>query len=139
MNPIVRSNVLAYRPGDKRGLARLARQTATIKTAIPPVGALEDSKFDRDNTIHFSGWALLKYLPSDPVTVELIDNGRVLSKAGTTVLRPDVNRAQDPGKRMHGYSLSIPWKGGSHHFCLRALSARHPGASAQLGCVTWRD
>lgn len=137
MNSVVRSSVLAYRAGDRRGLVRLARGTATIKPQIGPIGAVDDSSY-AGGDITFTGWALLRYFKADPVSVELTDNGKVVRSGGTPILRADVNRAQDPGARTHGYELSVPWTGGRHDFCVRARSTLRPAATAQLGCVTWR-
>jgi hypothetical protein len=138
MNPMVRRNVLNYRRGDKRGLRKLARGTTSVKAAIPPLGKLNSSTFRPDGTIDFRGWALLKYFRSSAVTIQLTDNGHVVETAGTPILRSDVNRSYDPGHRKHGYDLSVPWTGGTHEYCVRARSAAHPSATAQLGCVTWR-
>jgi len=137
MNPTVRPSVRGYRTGDKAGLAKLARATATIRADIPPVGKLDGSSFTSDGNIEFTGWALLKFAASDPVRVSLTDNGQEVLSGGTPVVRSDVNAALDPGARAHGYDFSVPWPGGHHEYCVRASSATHPAASTQLGCVTW--
>jgi len=136
MNPTVRPSVLSYRTGDRAGLTRLARATATIRADIPPIGKLDDSSFT-DGNIEFTGWALLKFAAADPVRIVLTDNGQNVLTVGTPIVRSDVNASNDPGSRAHGYDFSVPWPGGHHQYCVRATSATHPAASAQLGCVTW--
>ena len=137
MNPTVRRGLVTYRSGDRSGLQRLARQTSSIRLDIPPMGKLDKSTFQKDGTIDFTGWALLKFAKGSAVQIELTDNGQVVQNVGTTVLRPDVNAAQDPGTRRHGYDIDIPWPGGHHEYCVRATAVGHPEATAQLGCVTW--
>jgi hypothetical protein len=138
MNASVRRGVVHYRAGDRRGLATLARNTAWVKTQIPPDGHLDGSTWHDDGTIHFTGWALLRYYRTSPVTIVLTDNGTAIQSGGTPVLRPDVNRAKDPGSRPHGFDLSVPWPGGTHEYCVTARSTDRPSASVRLGCVTWR-
>ena len=137
MNPTVRPSVLKYRTGDKAGLAKLARATASIRADIPPVGKLDKSSFTSDGNIEFAGWALLKFAAADPVNIALTDNGRPVLSVGTPIVRSDVNATLDPGSRAHGYDFTVPWPGGHHEYCVRAISAAHPAASSQLGCVTW--
>lgn len=137
MNPTVRPSVLTYRTGDKAGLAKLARATATIRADIPPIGKLDDSSFTNDGNIEFTGWALLKFAAADPVRIALTDNGQTVLTVGTPIVRSDVNASHDPGSRAHGYDFTVPWPGGHHQYCVQATSATHPAASTQLGCVTW--
>ena len=137
MNPMVRRNVLTYRSGDRAGLQRLARATATIRADMPPVGKLDKSSFTDDGKIEFTGWALLKFAKADPVSIVLTDNGTELASVGTPVVRPDVNASLDPGSRPHGYDFTVPWPGGRHEYCVQATSTTHPAATAQLCCVTW--
>lgn len=136
MNAVVRSSVIHYRAGDRRGIEALIANTRVIKTQIPPIGKLDSSTWD-NGRIDFTGWALLQFYRSSAVTITLTDNGSVIYRGGTPVLRPDVNLAHDVGLRTHGFQFSVPWPGGSHTYCVRATSADHPVASAQLGCVTW--
>jgi hypothetical protein len=136
MNAVVRSSVIHYRAGDRHGIERLVANTRVIKTQIPPIGKLESSTWVAGR-IQFTGWALLQFYRSTAVTITLTDNGTVIYRGGTPILRPDVNLAQDPGLRTHGYLFSVPWPGGSHTYCVRAASATYAVASAQLGCVTW--
>jgi hypothetical protein len=138
MNAVVRKGVASYQKGDRAGLIRLARNSNWVKTEIPPAGKLDASSWQNDGTILFRGWALLKYFRSDPVRITLTDNGQVIATTGTPVLRSDVNRSYDPGQRPHGYAITVPWTGGTHAYCVNASSARHPSASTELGCVTWR-
>ena len=137
MNPTVRPSVLTYRAGDKAGLVKLARATATIRADIPPIGKLDDSSFTNEGNIEFTGWALLKFAAAYPVHIALTDNGQKVLTVGTPIVRSDVNATHDPGSRAHGYDFSVPWPGGHHQYCVQATSATHPAASAQLGCVTW--
>jgi hypothetical protein len=127
-----------YGAGDRRGFSTLARNTAWVKTQIPPDGHLDASAWQDDGSISFTGWALLAYYKTSPVTVVLTDNGKVIRTTSTAVLRRDINQARDPGSRRHGFDLSVPWSGGTHNYCIRARSTARPSASAQLGCVTWR-
>jgi len=137
MNPTVRPGVRTYRYGDRRGLLRLARQTAAIKVDLPPFVKLDSSTYQSDWTIDFRGGALLKYFRTDPVTISLADNGTVIRQVPTPILRADVNASLDPGTRPHGFDVAVPWTGGQHKYCVRATSVTHPRATAQLGCVTW--
>jgi len=137
MNPTVRPGVVTYRSGDRAGLVKLARATATIRADMPPIGKLDKSSFTDDGNIEFTGWALLKFAAADPVTIELTDNGADVLAIGTSVVRADVNAAHDPGSRAHGYDFTVPWPGGRHEYCVRASSTAHPSAQTELGCVTW--
>lgn len=139
MNAVVRSGVTSYRSGDRRGFQTLAANTRGIKLQIPPLGSLDDSSWQPDNTIRFTGWALLQYYHSTPVVITLTDNGQVIYTGGTPLLRTDVNRAHDAGLRTHGFQFSTPWAGGTHAYCVSARSATHPAATTKLGCVTWRS
>lgn len=138
MNATVRRGVVDYRAGDRRGLATLARNTAGVKKQIPPAGHLDGSSWRSDGTIDFKGWALLTYYRSDPVTIVLTDNGRTIRTSGTPLVRADVNRTRDPGKRAHGFDLVVTWPGGTHNYCVTARATRRATVSVQLGCVTWR-
>jgi hypothetical protein len=140
MNAAVRPGVVGYRAGDRRGLEVLARNTSRVAAQLPPIGQLERSRYEADGDggrIRFTGWALLRFEQSSAVTVSLTDNGRRVMTASPTVLRPDVNRLHDPGKRRHGFEISTPWTGGQHKFCVVATSARVPSAKATIGCITW--
>ncbi len=137
MNAVVRSSVIHYRAGDRRGIRTLIANTRVIKTQIPPIGKLDSSTW-LAGRIQFTGWALLQYYRSSAVTITLTDNGTEIYRGGTPILRADVNLAHDIGLRTHGFLFSVPWPGGSHTYCVRATSVDHPAASAQLGCVTWR-
>lgn len=138
MNAVVRSSVVRYRAGDRRGFRTLAANTRVIKTEIPPIGKLDSSTW-QNGQIQFTGWALLHYYRSSAVTITLTDNGKVIYQGGTPVLRSDVNAAHDAGSRTHGFQFSTPWPGGTHTYCVSARSVAHPVASARLGCVTWRS
>jgi hypothetical protein len=122
MYPAVQRTVLGYRTGDQLGLRMLAAGTAIIRAEIPPVGVLESSSYS-NGRILFSGWAKLTWWPSEPVAVELTDNGVAIGVTTTVDTR---------------YAMSVPWNGGDHQFCLVAHGTVHLLARAQIGCVTWR-
>jgi hypothetical protein len=86
------------------------------------VGVLESSSYS-NGRILFSGWAKLTWWPSEPVAVELTDNGVAIGVTTTVDTR---------------YAMSVPWNGGDHQFCLVAHGTVHLLARAQIGCVTWR-
>jgi hypothetical protein len=127
MNPVVRPGVANYRSGDRQGLRRLAGATRKIAAQVPPTGHLDGSNYQDDGSIQFKGWAVLRYAKTSPVTVVLLDNGKVIDSGGASTTS------------QHGFVLSVPWNGGRHTYCVDARSAAHPKASARLGCVTWHD
>ncbi len=107
---------------------------------MAPVGRLEDSHWNSDNTITLQGWSLLSYFPNDPVLVTIRDNGKVVSSTLSTGLRPDVNRAHAaPATSRHGFAVAVAWTAGDHSFCVTVTSTKIAVANASLGCATWKS
>lgn len=121
MNAVLQHGVTDYRAGDRRGLRVLAADTRRLKTELPPVGRIARS-FWSYGSIHVTGSAVLQYSPATPVTITMTDNGRTSAHTGT---------------RGHQFTLSVPWRGGVHRYCVTASPSRHPAAATPLGCVTW--
>jgi hypothetical protein len=67
----------------------------------------------------------------------VVDNGKTVRRAGTSVLRPGVNAVYDPGDRTHGFSINVPARSGTHTYCVTATSAIDSAAKTNLGCTTW--
>lgn len=136
MNPVTHFGVTSYRQGDIDGLRWLAHNGTRVKAETPPAGLLESSRWNVDNTITLKGWALLQYyLGSSPV-ITVTDNGRAISRTGTTVLRLDVNKTHDMNsRRLHGFAVTFRWPGGQHTYCVTAASPLNGVSIAKLGCV----
>jgi hypothetical protein len=136
MNASIHSGVLRYETGDINGLRWLAANNGRVRAEMAPVGRLEHSTWNPDGTINFTGWAFLRYAKSAGVNITLTDNGRVISRSITDILRADVNRLHDPGLHLHGFSLNVPAESGTHNYCVTATSTLN-NVTTQLGCTTW--
>jgi hypothetical protein len=137
MNATIHKGVTTYQPGDANGLRTFAHNAQRVRDEIAPLGRFDDSSWDPANTITFTGWSLLQYDKTAGVRITLTDNGKVVRRVGTTVLRPDVNALYDPGNRAHGFSIVLPAKSGSHTYCVTATSTVDTAAKSDLGCTTW--
>ncbi|HEY3715512.1 MAG TPA: hypothetical protein VGL39_13380 [Jatrophihabitantaceae bacterium] len=138
MNAVTHNGVTRYRAGDVNGLRRLAANNNRVKSERPALGHFDRSSWTTGNRITFTGWALLTYYKPHHVIITLTDNGKVIARHATSVVRADVNKRYDPGHRTHGFSLSIPWHGGRHSYCVTATSPLNRVSVAHLGCVTWQ-
>jgi hypothetical protein len=136
MNPVATKGVSSYRAGDANGLRRLARHAQQVRDEIAPIGRFDDSTVSGKD-LTFTGWALLQYGKNVGVTIKVTDNGKVVRRSATTVLRQDVNSQYDHGDRTHGFSVSVPAQSGKHTYCVTAVSSVDSVAKSQLGCVTW--
>jgi hypothetical protein len=139
MNAVTHYGVTTYRAGDVNGLRHLAAGTARVRSAMAPAGTFDRSSWTAGNRLTFTGWSLLTYYKTRGVTITLTDNGRVAARAATTVVRADVNKRYDPGHRAHGFSVSIPWRGGNHSYCITSTSSVSRTSVARLGCVSWHS
>ena len=136
MNPQAHAGVTTYRQGDIDGLRWIAHNSVRVKDEIAPLGALDGAVWNPSNTITVTGWALTQYYLGSAVTVTITDNGRLLSRTSTGVLRADVNKIFDPNSsRRHGYSVNFSWPGGTHKYCVTATSSVDSAAALSLGCV----
>jgi hypothetical protein len=136
MNATIRKGVSTYQSGDVNGLRSFARNAQRVRDEIGPLGRFDGSSLTADKVV-FTGWALLQYAKQAGVTIALTDNGNVVRREGTSVLRPDVNAQYDRGDRKHGFSISVPAKSGTHTYCVTAISTVDTVAKSQLGCTTW--
>jgi hypothetical protein len=126
MNAVIHPSTADYRAGDLRGLHWLAANAARVRREVPPVGRFEHSAWKPNNTIALSGWASLSYFPRDAATITVTDNGRVVRRA----------KASGHG---HRFAVSVPWRGGSHTYCVRASSSLSTVARTDLGCTSWHS
>jgi hypothetical protein len=138
MNAVVNQGVTTYRSGDANGLRQLARNAGKVRDEIAPIGRFDDST-QSGKALTFTGWALLRYGKNVDVSIKVTDNGKVVRRAPTTVLRRDVNTQYDPGDRTHGFSITVPAQGGKHTYCVTATSPLDSVATSDLGCVTWGE
>jgi hypothetical protein len=127
MNAGLRNPAGTYQAGDRRGLRMLASRTRTLKTLIPPTGRLTGSSWQDDGSIAFTGWATLRFYRGSAVTVRLTDNGVAVTSTATQ------------GSTADRFRLDTPWEGGTHRYCVTAVSTVNQAAVADLGCVTWHD
>lgn len=129
--------VATFKAGDLNGLRFLASNNANVKELMPSVGRFEDSTYE-EGDVKIVGWALLEYYKAKKVTIQLTDNDKRIATVTTDVVRPDINKNYDPGtQRPHGFELSIPWEGGTHKYCLTAVSPVKSKNRVSLGCSTW--
>jgi hypothetical protein len=113
MNAVVHKGVTTYRSGDANGLRQLAGNAQRVRDEIAPIGRF-DASSQTGKDLDFTGWALLTYGKKVGVTIKVTDNGKVVRRATTTVLRKDVNSQYDPGDRTHGFAVSVPAQSGQH-------------------------
>jgi hypothetical protein len=126
MNAVIHPSSPGYRSGDARGLRRLAANAARVRREVPPVGRFERSAWQPNNTIMLSGWSSLTLFRSDPLTITVTDNGRIVHRTKTNA-------------HSHRFSVYVPWRGGWHKYCVRASSSRSAVAATNLGCTTWHS
>jgi hypothetical protein len=126
MNAIIHPNTAYYRSGDARGLRWLANNAARVRREVPPNGRLQHATWRPNSTILLSGWASLAYFRGTAVTITVTDNGRVVRRAKTNT-------------RTLRFSVSVPWHGGWHRYCVRATSPRSAVATTNLGCTIWHS
>lgn len=138
MRSVNHAPVAFYRSGDLHGLRYLAAHTNAVKALIPPRGVVEDTTLENGADIAISGWAVLDWYKDQPVKVVVTDNGKVVARGATTVLRSDVNAQVDPGTtHTHGFQLTVPFHSGTHTYCVTAISSVRGASTATLGCATW--
>ena len=136
MYPGLQSTVTDYQAGDVRGLKTLAAGAARVKNELPPIGK-QYSQFV-NGTIVFSGWSLLTLYPTRPVTVTLTDNGHTVYRSASSISWANVNTTYHVSGQ-HGFTVTRPWTGGTHNYCISATSSINTRAVTNLGCVTWYD
>ncbi|HEY2042033.1 MAG TPA: hypothetical protein VGH11_05090 [Jatrophihabitans sp.] len=140
MSAVNHSGVTTYKAGDVAGLRRLAANNERVKSEVAPIGRLETSWWNANNTITIQGWSLLNYYKASDVTVSVTDNGRLVSKSVTSVRRADVNKAYAaPATSDHGFRVSVPWTPGDHSFCITVTSTKLAAAHASLDCANWQS
>ncbi len=119
------------------GLALLT-PAATAVTGTNPIGVLDSvSVRGSDGTVTISGWTADQDDPTDPLRVEIYDNGSYATAMIAQTPRPDVSASVPKIGPNHGFTVSYAGKTGVHQVC--ALALNHVGGSnTQLGCRSVR-
>ncbi len=116
----------------------LLTPVATAVTGTNPIGVLDAvSVRSSDGTITISGWTADQDDPTDPLRVEIYDNGVYATATIAQTSRPDVSLSVPKIGPNHGFTVSYAGKTGVHQVC--ALALNHVGGSnTQLGCRSVR-
>ena len=142
MNAVNHSGVTTYKSGDVSGLRHLAANYSRVQAETAPIGKFENASSQgpsadyRNGAIVVQGWAILAYYPANGVTISVTDNGTVVSRTVTNVVRDDVNRTYGaPADSKHGFDVKIPWTPGNHEYCVTATSTVNSVSRISLGCA----
>ncbi len=116
----------------------LLSPVAGAAPANNPIGVLDSvSVRPSDGTVTISGWTADLDDPTDPLRVEIYDNGVYAAAVIARESRPDVSASVPTVGPNHGFTVSYAGKTGVHEVC--ALALNHVGgANTQLGCRTVR-
>jgi hypothetical protein len=107
----------------------------TVSTATgPPVGSL-DSTSASIGSVTVNGWSLDPDTPK-PIDVHVYVNGVWSGAVTANAARPDVGRAYPGYGDGHGYSLTVPAKGGPNSVCVYGINVGAGGKSPLLACAT---
>lgn len=140
MRWVITAGITDYQAGDRAGLRWLARNADVVKASIRPLGQWlqwDPVKNVQTRTWSYTitGWALLKYSPTQPVTITLTRDKHVISRAQTRYYRSNINRAYRVTGD-HGFQITtgtIP--AGRHTYCLSATSSISSASTTNLGCA----
>ncbi|MDQ1720672.1 MAG: hypothetical protein QOI26_406 [Pseudonocardiales bacterium] len=118
-------------------LALLAPVAGAVAGANP-IGVLDTVTVrPSDGVITVSGWTADLDDPTDPLRVEIYDNGPYATAVIARDPRPDVSASVAKIGPNHGFTVSYAGKTGVHQVC--ALALNHiGGVNTQLGCRTVR-
>ncbi|MEO6501817.1 MAG: fibronectin type III domain-containing protein [Jatrophihabitantaceae bacterium] len=118
-------------------LALLAPVAGAVSGANP-IGVLDTvSVRPSDGVVTISGWTADLDDPTDPLRVEIYDNGSYATAVIARDTRPDVSVSVPTVGANHGFTVSYAGKTGVHEVC--ALALNHVGGvNTQLGCRTVR-
>jgi hypothetical protein len=96
-----------------------------------PVGYV-DSVVQKGNLVTLRGWSFDYDAPSAPLTVVARVNGALAGKAGSTILRRDINTLFH-GSGLHGFTVTVRVPAGASTVCIYALNTG-PGSTGRPGC-----
>ncbi len=118
-------------------LALLAPPAGAV-TGHNPVGAVDSvTVAPATGMITVTGWAADVDDPTDPLRVEIHDNGPYAIAVIARTYRPDVSVAVPKVGAYHGFTVRFAAKTGLHQVCAIALN-HAGGVNTQVGCRTVR-
>ncbi|OII38471.1 hypothetical protein BIU98_13595 [Curtobacterium sp. MMLR14_010] len=124
--------VTARNVGAGTGDVSVGCKTVAVTNARP-IGSLDAVK-GVSGGVQVSGWALDQDTPAVSIPVDVYVDS-VGKRVTATRARVDVGSAHAGAGDLHGYSLKLPAKAGSHKVCAYAIDSQD-GPNATLGCTT---